>query len=198
MARRSKGKGGKGGSRGEFLAGLVLGLVLALWVYPMLTQWWSEPHSQAVANDPFASPRFDFYDILERGEELVEEAPALPTETPETPAQAANEPPAGASEQPSPGAPAASGPDPQASGLVATPGTYLLQMGAFTRQRDAEALRARLALVGIDATVRPVRKNQQVIYRVRTRPTSDLERLNANRARLQEHRIHYFRIRLAE
>ncbi len=216
MAKKGKSKS-RGWRYGEFVVGLAVGVVLALWVYPMLARWWTEPLPEVLANNPSSSPIFEFYDILERGEEIVEEVLSPADPTPPQPAdesgtqQAEDTAPAA---QPSadtatvaqesgagaaPAATAASGasePQSAAPAPVATPGVYLLQLGAFSRELEAEALKARLALVGIDASIQPVRRNQQVIYRVRTNPTSDLERLNTIRDRLQEHRFQYYRIRL--
>lgn len=215
MAKRGKSKSGSWRRRGEFLAGIAVGLALALWAYPALKQWWTAPSSQAAASGPSSPPDFTFYDLLEQGEEVVEEtlaaarqiaggsgAGAAAEQSPETFAAAGPATP----EQPQPPPPAQplaaaspdTGPELPASLPVATPGNYALQMGAFTRESEAEALRARLALVGVNASIQPVSKDGQTYYRVRTRPTSDLARLNANRAQLQEHRFDYIRLRLAE
>ena len=211
MAKRRK-SGGRGSRRGTFLAGLLVGLVLALWVFPMLQQWWSDPRPDAVAAGPATSPRFDFYDILERGEEVVEEtlaaveqassgatgedvAQQLADADAQPPADAAGQPPANEAAQAAAPAPATPAPQPSAPTPVATPGMYVLQLGAFTRQQDAESLKARLALVGMNARIQPVRLDRQTYYRVRIGPTSDLDQLNEERARLQEHRFDSILIR---
>ena len=211
MAKRRK-SGGRGSRRGVFLAGLVLGVVLAQWVFPMLTQWWSEPAPDTAASNPAASPRFDFYDILERGEEVVEETLAAVEQassraTGDDGAQqpADNDaqqaavtpglPPADAAAQAATAAPDTPAPQPSAPTPVATPGMYVLQLGAFTRQQDAESVKARLALVGMSARIQPVRLDRQTYYRVRIGPTNDLNQLNEDRARLQEHRFDSILIR---
>ncbi|MCY4165221.1 MAG: SPOR domain-containing protein [Gammaproteobacteria bacterium] len=212
MAKRSK-RGSRGWGYVQFIVGLVLGMVLAFWVYPMLARWWTEP-PDILATNPSSSPRFDFYDILERGEEVVEETRAAPAQeaaqpvaeaAAQQPGQAAAEPLAGmatATPQPSDGAaqPSSSSssvrePQPRA---VAAPGMYVLQLGAFTRQREAESLKARLALVGMNARIQPVRVDRQTYYRVRVGPTSDLDQLNADRARLQEHRFDSILLKLVQ
>ena len=207
MAKRRK-SGGSGSRRGVFLAGLVVGVVLAQWVFPMLTQWWREPAPDTVASNPAASARFDFYDILERGEEVVEETLAAveqaasgPTgeDAAQQPADADAQQPATTPAQPpadaAAPAPATRAPQPAAPTPVATPGMYVLQLGAFTRQQDAESLKARLALVGMNARIQPVRIDRQTYFRVRIGPTSDLNQLNEDRARLQEHRFDSILIR---
>jgi cell division protein FtsN len=74
-------------------------------------------------------------------------------------------PPATATAPPTraaPVAPAASGP---AAGL-----TYFAQAGAFTRSDDAEAQRAKLALLGLDAKISAREQAGRTVYRVRVGP----------------------------
>ncbi len=47
---------------------------------------------------------------------------------------------------------------------------YWLQLGAFRRAADAEALKARLALMGVESSVSASRRNGQRWYRVRVGP----------------------------
>lgn len=208
MAKRRKG-GSRGWRYGEFVAGLALGLVLALWAYPRLTQWWAEPLPEVLANNPSANPRFDFYDILERGEQVVEETLSAPAQestpqnadagaaTPEAIDTAAQEA-ADTAAQPAAVTPGAPEPQPQAPRPVATPGMYVLQLGAFTREQEAESMKARLALVGMNARIQPVRVDRQTYYRVRIGPTNDLEQLNADRARLRGHRFDAILLKLVQ
>lgn len=207
MARRKK-SGSGGWRRGRFVAGVVLGLVLALWVYPMLTEWWSQPSSGTPADNPSSAPTFDFYDILERGEEVVEEtlasrpaagesATAAPAAEP-TASEAVPETVATSAPEPSALPVADSEPGPPAPSPVDTPGMYVLQMGAFTRQTEAESLKARLALVGMTARIQPVMVDRQTYYRVRIGPTDDLAQLNTDRARLQQHRFDSILLKLVQ
>ena len=205
---KSKKSGAGGWRRGKFVAGIVLGLVLGLWVYPMLTEWWSQPSSGTPANNPSSSPTFDFYDILERGEEVVEETLAsrpeaageiAAEETPPeaTASEAAPETVVAAAESAA-SLPSAPEPAPPAPSPVDTPGMYVLQMGAFIRQTEAESLKARLALVGMNARIQPVMVDRQTYYRVRIGPTGDLAQLNADRARLQQHRFDSILLKLVQ
>ncbi|MXW45549.1 MAG: hypothetical protein F4109_12100 [Gammaproteobacteria bacterium] len=208
MARNKK--SGSGGWRGgQFVAGIVLGLVLGLWGYPMFSEWWSQPSSGTPADNPSSSPTFDFYDILERGEEVVEETLASRPEPAGKPAAA--EPAGGApasesvtetvaSTDTEPAAPQVTDtePAPPAPDPVDTPGMYVLQMGAFVRQTEAESLKARLALVGMTARIQPVMVDRQTYYRVRIGPTDDLAQLNADRARLQQHRFDSILLKLVQ
>ena len=212
MARRTRSKSG-GWRRGEFLIGVALGLVLALWVFPLIGDWWSQPPSETAADGSSTRTQFDFYRVLPRNEEVVEEipapTPALAADTraetaPATEDQTAGQAATGAEAVSSPGevgevsaetSPAAGPPAPAA---VQSPGWYVLQVGSFTRKEAAESLKARLALIGMNARIHTVRINRETWYRVRIGPTDDLEQLNADRARLQEHRFGYQRVRLVE
>ena len=206
MAKRKKSGGWRGG---QFVAGIVLGLALGLWGYPTLTEWWSQPSSGMTADNPSSSPTFDFYEILERGEQVVEETLASRPEPAGEPAAA--EPATGAPASESvpdtvastPTEPAAAQvPDseqpPPAPSPVDTPGMYVLQLGAFVRETEAESLKARLALVGMTARIQPVMVDRQTYYRVRIGPTDDLAQLNADRARLQQHRFDSILLKLVQ
>lgn len=208
MAKRRKSR--SGGRRGRpFVVGTLLGLVLGVWGYPTLIEWWSQPSTGTPANNPSSSPTFDFYDILERGEEIVEETlasrpepagePATADTTTATPASEPT-PQTVASANNEPAAPQVpdSGPTPAAPSPVDTPGMYVLQMGAFVRQTEAESLKARLAMVGMTARIQPVMVDRQTYYRVRIGPTDDLARLNADRARLQQHRFDSVLLKLVQ
>ena len=206
MAKRTKAKSG-GWRRGEFVAGVALGLVLALWVYPRVTEWWSQPSSGILPENSSSSPEFEFYDIFEQGEEVVEEILASSSETTPEPAgePAAESPPETAAETmaaapagPSSAAPSDSEPGPPAPNPVAAPGMYVLQLGAFTREAEAESLKARLALVGMTARIQPVIVDRQTYFRVRIGPTDDLEQLNADRARLRQHRFDSILLKLVQ
>ncbi len=73
--------------------------------------------------------------------------------------------------QPGAAAPAPAAP---AATAAATPGadpfTYFVQAGAFRTPEDAEAQRAKLAMLGIDAQVTEREQNGRTVYRVRVGP----------------------------
>lgn len=121
-------------------------------------------------------PRFDFYTILPEMEVVVPEpkpAPAVRTEAPA--------PPPSVSTVSKPKAP---------------PGRYMLQMGSFKTFSDADRLKARLALVGIEADIQKVRIDGGALFhRVRSGPY-DERRVNALRARLKQNNINSLVIRL--
>jgi len=106
-----------------------------------------------------ASPRFDFFTLLPRMEVVVpeEELEPAPADAPSSPAAATAPPAAG----------------------------YLLQVGSFRNDRDADRLKAQLLLAGFEASVVRVRSERgQVWHRVRTGPYRDTRSLKAARTRL--------------
>ncbi|WP_085317078.1 SPOR domain-containing protein [Derxia lacustris] len=66
---------------------------------------------------------------------------------------------------------------------------YLLQAGAFRNEADADAMRARLALLGYDARVSPREGAGDPIYRVRIGPVVKLDDLNRMRQTLAQNGI---------
>ena len=81
---------------------------------------------------------------------------------------------------------------------VEQPGTYLLQAGSFRTREQADQLRARLALLGVETDVQTVTvNNQQTWHRVRVGPYRNLRDLNAARSLLKKNGIDAILIRLA-
>jgi cell division protein FtsN len=69
-----------------------------------------------------------------------------------------------------PGAAAASAPATPEPAVGADPFTYFVQAGAFRNADDAEAQRARLAMLGISANVDEREQSGRTVYRVRVGP----------------------------
>jgi cell division protein FtsN len=67
--------------------------------------------------------------------------------------------------------------------------TYYLQAGAFRSQTDAEAVKARILLLGLPAQVQKAQVNGGVINRVRVGPFNGIDEMNRSRARLGEEKI---------
>lgn len=104
--------------------------------------------------------------------------------------------------------PAAQGPPPVESQVstprqVATPspapapapaasrgqGTYFLQAGAFRGTADAEAMKARILMLGLSAQVQTANVNGATLHRVRVGPFSGLDEMNKARSRLGTEKI---------
>jgi cell division protein FtsN len=133
-------------------------------------------------------PRFEFYQILPGEKEVTEKeakaAPAAPKGA--TPAAA-----------PAPGAPrpgsSPSSPKPH-SGEI-----YWLQAGAFSEEREADNLRARIALTGLEASVKPVSvPDKGTLYRVRLGPYQSLDDANRIKSALSQDGVGAAIIRTAD
>jgi cell division protein FtsN len=118
-------------------------------------------------------PRFEFYQILPGDKEVSDrEAKAAAT------AKAAPPPTA-----PRPGSSPAS-PKPH-SGEV-----YWLQAGAFSEEKEADNLKAKIALTGLEAAVRPVTiPDKGTLYRVRLGPYQSLEDANRIKTALSQNGV---------
>ncbi|MFW7340603.1 SPOR domain-containing protein [Pollutimonas sp. H1-120] len=92
------------------------------------------------------------------------------------PSAAATKPPPG-TEPPAKPAPAA------------TQTTYYLQAGAFRSESDAEAVKARILLLGLPAQVQKAQVNGSTVNRVRVGPFKGIDEMNRSRARLGAEKI---------
>lgn len=75
-------------------------------------------------------------------------------------------------------------------------GRFLLQAGSFRHPTDAETLKLRLALNGLEAHVATAKVNGQTMYRVRLGPFESLEAADEVRQQLADERIEAAVIRL--
>jgi cell division protein FtsN len=129
---------------------------------------------KAIAEKPAKSserPRFEFYQILPGDREAPEkEAKAAPKAPP-----AASAPKLGSS-------PASPKPH---SGEI-----YWLQAGAFSEEKEADNLKARIALTGLEATVRAVNiPDKGTLYRVRVGPYQSLDDANRIKSALSQNGV---------
>lgn len=63
-------------------------------------------------------------------------------------------------------------------------GVYILQVGSFRQHREADGMKARLALLGVEAKIQTVKSDKNTMHRVRIGPLNDLGKLNTLRTRL--------------
>ncbi|MCM5570995.1 SPOR domain-containing protein [Burkholderiaceae bacterium FT117] len=166
----------RGGTLLGFLAGLVLGLgiavVVALFVtrapVPFVKKSHRAPETVTApeAGAPLPDPNAPLL-----GRQPAPEGGTAPGGAPAAaPSQATPQPPAA-------GAPAGSAP-------ATADGGYLLQVAAFRSVDDAEGMKARLALLGFEARVVQAEVNGQTMHRVRIGPFATQEEANRARARL--------------
>jgi cell division protein FtsN len=91
-----------------------------------------------------------------------------------------------------PGASAPAGAAAAPAAPTATTGdgsTYYLQAGAFREVQDAEATKAKLALMGVAASIAERKSDLGVLYRVRIGPFAEVEAMNRARARLSDNGV---------
>lgn len=85
----------------------------------------------------------------------------------------------------------------RASPKKSSDGPYILQVGSFRRAEEADSMKARLALLGIEASVQKVViGNQDVWYRVRLGPYDSIREMGQARSRLQRNDIDFVVLRL--
>ena len=76
---------------------------------------------------------------------------------------------------------------------------YLLQVGAFQNPAEADNLKARLALVGVEASVEPIELPEKgTWYRVRVGPYSKLDEINRVRQTLAQNGIDASLVRIKD
>ena len=81
---------------------------------------------------------------------------------------------------------------------VDRPGVYVLQAGSYRNEADAERVRGKLAVLGVDAKVQRVAVDNDVWHRVRIGPISKLDDVNRLRKRLQAAEIDAIVIRVGD
>jgi cell division protein FtsN len=75
--------------------------------------------------------------------------------------------------------------------------SYVLQMGSFRKHQDADRLKAKLALIGIEADIQKVSiNNRDTYHRVRSGPYRTQSQLNAVRRLAKENNINSLVIKL--
>lgn len=135
---------------------------------------WAQDAPPAAEADAPAKPdlKFDFYTILPSQEMVV------PGEDAAAPAPSAPKPAPKPSGKPRP-----------------TPGAYYLQVGSFRKPKEAEAQKARVALLGAVASVQRITVGGDQWHRVRIGPYQDMAKLQAVQRRLSKHQIDALLIR---
>ena len=196
----------RGGTLLGFVLGLVIGLIIALGVAMYVTKvpmpFSNKNQSRSADQDAVEAEKNK--DWNPNG--AIQSKPA----TPEAPADATTANPAAATAGvPNPGAgaptpavtadplaaaasaPAASAPPPAATPQPANkapatndPFTYFVQAGAFKSAADADAQKAKLSMMGIEAKVSEREQAGRAIFRVRSGPFDDKDQAEKIKARL--------------
>ena len=179
QARSTRGKGG-------FLRGLVLGLAVAAGVqihHAGLPDWFGgaddEPAGDASRIEP-PKTNFDFYRLLPRTEVRVDDSD-LPGANPSPPEQTATRPSsAGGRETATDDRETAATPEvPPAS-----PREYRVQVGSFRERKEADRLRAELALGGFESSIQTMDAANGTWHRVMLGPFRGRAAAEAAKARV--------------
>jgi cell division protein FtsN len=167
----------------------------------------TDPPEQAEA---VANPRFDYHSILPEMEvvvpedELADLPPALPqpatpprpAPSPEPPGEPPKTEPVVATPPPPP--PVATTPA-KATPVATGSSAYLLQVASLRNPADAERLKAKLALLGVQAQIQRVTINGNDTYhRVRVGPYRGKEAVNRARALLSRNGLESLAIKLSQ
>ena len=116
-------------------------------------------------------------------------APAKPTAPPAAASPASPAPQASSTPAPA----TRSTPPPAANTAPATGSsnqtTYYLQAGAFKAETDAQAMQARVLMLGLQSNIQPVQVNGSTLYRVRVGPFKGIDAMNRSRATLSNAKI---------
>jgi cell division protein FtsN len=88
-----------------------------------------------------------------------------------------------------PGAPVASSASTASGSTVASSGPYFLQVGSFRVLEDAEALRAKILLMGMSVEIQRAEVNGLQVNRVRVGPFARIDDMNQTRTRLGQEKI---------
>ena len=162
---------------GGFTIGLLIGLTLATAIYiydrrpgagitvngaPLSNEQEGSTSSVPTpdsAQSGAADGDFDFYEVLPRQEVEVARDAARPTNSS------------------------------SAAGAIDVPGSYVLQVGSYRNHADADRVRAKLAIQGIESGIQKISIDNDVWHRVRIGPINNLAKLEDTRRKLREGQI---------
>lgn len=175
-----------GGSGLSGVAGLVVGLALGLSVAVGVYLYDRRPaarmaqQSAPVTRDETPTPsepapasqneetQFDFYEMLPKFEVVI------PEQDGGVPGEATG------------------------GGPVQKPGAYILQAGSFRNNKDADRVRALIAMQGVESKVQKVTIDKDTWHRVRVGPITNLKKLEDTRSKLRQAQIDALVIRVGE
>ena len=172
MARRKKRSSAKSSSIIPAWIWLTLGILIGLGI-AMFTgsnvgnvEQAATPPESSITTEPTTKRKFDFYTLLPELEIVI------PQEETRPPKQKPSSPPTTTSDQQSD-----------------YKGGYLLQAGSFQQFNEADSLKARLALIGVEANIQSVEVNKTKWHRVQIGPSKDRKTLENLRKRLKSSQI---------
>ncbi len=167
-----------GAMAGAFVVGLLwlkLGANLGNAPVPGVSQ--PKPTPSAPKNEA-PKPTFEFYTILPEMEVVIPDEELMAPEPSEPTNQARVETP---------------------QSTLPSNTAYILQMGSFRKYEDADRMKAKLALIGIEAEIQRVSiNNRDTFHRVRSGPYHSQRQLNAARRLAKENNIATLVIKLKQ
>lgn len=185
-SKRRPGSSGLSGMAG-FVCGLALGLAVALGVYlfdrrtearlasqqtaaPMIRDEAKAQTKPAPASqEDTETQEFDFYEMLPKYEVVIPEQDSRGGAAPAV-----------------------------VAGPVEKPGAYILQAGSFRNFKDADRVRALIAMQGVESKVQKVTIDKDTWHRVRVGPITNLQKLEDTRSKLRQAQIDALVIRVGE
>ncbi len=195
-----------GGTFLGLIIGLVIGLGIAVVVALMITKApipflnkGAQPEKPVVPNaSQLEDPNKSMYgnkDVAKEAARDFARDPAVAAKLDDD--KAANKP---ANVIPAPAAGAAPGAavPPAATAAADERYAYFLQAGAYRETGDAESTRARLALLGVEASISERASDSGILYRVRVGPFGQIDAMNKVRARLADNGMDVAVIRIAK
>lgn len=183
----------RGGTLLGIVIGLVIGLGIALAVAMVITKTpipFTDKSARPKAQEPTAGqgadPNQPLYRKRNAPQSSAEVAPPANTAAPlpPTPPELRAEPPAATA-----GAPIVEQSTPASAEATDDKWQYYLQAGAFREMHDAESMRAKLALLGVEARVTERQADTGLLYRVRAGPFDQMEAMNRVRSKLSDNGI---------
>ncbi|ORU91411.1 MAG: sporulation-like protein [Cycloclasticus sp. symbiont of Poecilosclerida sp. N] len=75
-------------------------------------------------------------------------------------------------------------------------GTFIIQIGSFRKIRQADTVKARIALLGIESTVQTVNQNGSIWHRVKSGPYTSFRTVDKIQNRLHHNNINSIAIKL--
>nr|WP_298718402.1 SPOR domain-containing protein [uncultured Steroidobacter sp.] len=185
-SKRRSSSSGLSGMAG-FVCGLALGLAVALGVYlfdrrtetrlaaeqtaaPMIRDEGKAQTKPAPASQEEAeTQQFDFYEMLPKYEVVIPEQDSRGGAAPAV-----------------------------VAGPVQKPGAYILQAGSFRNFKDADRVRAMIAMQGVESKIQKVTIDKDTWHRVRVGPITNLQKLEDTRSKLRQAQIDALVIRVGE
>jgi len=76
------------------------------------------------------------------------------------------------------------------------PGTFIIQIGSFRKARQADTLKARIALLGIESVVQTVNQSGSIWHRVKSGPYTSFRQVDKIQNRLHHNNIDSIAIKL--